>query len=189
MRRVPCPPASPGRRPARWAVGVLAAALAAMFGLLPASAVAMPMSDDAGMSPHPPAQVQADPNLERVLKGLMCRCGCNLTVYACEGTMTCDVAAKMRADAEEKLALEMGPSEVLEAFAADYGEQVLAAPTKKGFNLTAWVLPFVALGVGGLVVAYALRTWRSRRPEQDEEPPPADPRYVAAVEEELSREV
>jgi len=94
-----------------------------------------------------------------------------------------------RADAERMLASGMTADQVLAAFAADYGEHVLAAPTKEGFNLTAWVLPFVVLGVGGLVVAFALRSWRPRRPDQgEEELPRADPRYLAEVERELERE-
>ncbi len=139
---------------------------------------------------HEQGTTAADPELREVLTGLMCRCGCNLSVYDCEGTMTCDVAAAMRAEAEAMLQEEMSPPQVLSAFAADYGEQVLAAPTKSGFNLTAWVLPFVALGVGGAAVTLALRTWRPRRAARRaaEEAPQADPRYLAQVEEELRRE-
>ena len=40
--------------------------------------------------------------------------------------------------------------EVLQAMVAQYGERILAAPTKEGFNLTAWIIPFVMLVAGGL---------------------------------------
>ncbi len=179
------------RRSARQvAVTALAAAAMALAGAwLPVAAAASTVAAGPTMVPSPATHPQDDPEVEAVLKGLMCRCGCNLTVYACEATMTCEVAAKMRADAEALLADGKTVPQVLDAFAADYGEQVLAAPTKKGFNLTVWVLPFVAFGVGAAIIAVALRSWRPRDATQAEEMPEAAPRYVAAVEEELKREV
>lgn len=213
MRRGSPPPVS--RNPRRFAAALLAAlAGLALRALLPVSAAAatphsmhgerMTMhapsavlaqaapTPPASMVPHAPSEVRAGPALKRVLEGLMCRCGCNLTVYACEGTMTCEVSVKMRADAERLLARGMTPDEVLTAFATDYGEQVLAAPTKRGFNLTVWILPFVVLGAGGVIVAYALRNWRpgaaaSGAPD-DQAPPPVDPRYLADIERELDEE-
>lgn len=146
-------------------------------------------------SPSPPHMVMrpanvgdTTPEVNLILKGLVCRCGCNLTVAACEGTMTCDVAKKMRADVEKDVAAGMTRQEVFDSFASDYGEQVLAAPTKKGFNLTAWLMPFVALALGGALVGLALRSWRPARAASREEIPEADPKYVEAVEEELKRE-
>ncbi len=154
----------------------------------PALARATP-TPQVSMSPHPPTEVQAGPTLKRVLEQLLCQCGCNLTVYACEGTMTCEVAAGMRRQAERLLARGMTPDEVLAAFAADYGEDVLAAPTREGFNLTAWVLPFAVLAGGGLVVALALRSWRPRGGEPEEVPSAAiDPTLLEEVEREVRRE-
>lgn len=138
-----------------------------------------------------PAPPPRGSDLERVLKGLMCRCGCNLTVHACQGSMTCDVAEKMRADAETKLASGLTVPQVFDAFASDYGEQVLAAPTKSGFNLTAWIVPFVVLGAGAALVTAAVTAWR--RPHaaarEDEPVPAVDPTYLAAIEREVEREV
>ena len=36
---------------------------------------------------------------------------------------------------------------------------MLSAPTKKGFNLVAWVVPFAAVIVGGTALVFILRTW------------------------------
>lgn len=139
-----------------------------------------------GLPPPPPR----GSDLEKVLKGLMCRCGCNLTVHACQGSMTCDVAEKMRAEAETKLASGLSVPGVFDSFASDYGEQVLAAPTRTGFNLTVWILPFVALGVGAALVAAAVTAWRRPDVAHEQEPVPAvDPTYLAAIEREVEREV
>ena len=40
-----------------------------------------------------------------------------------------------------------------------YGETVLSAPTKNGFNLTAWVIPFGALMIGGVGLRRLLNGW------------------------------
>jgi cytochrome c-type biogenesis protein CcmH len=45
----------------------------------------------------------------------------------------------------------------------EYGETVLSAPTKFGFNLTAWVTPFVALIAGGFGVRKVLLAWVGKK--------------------------
>ena len=77
----------------------------------------------------------------------------------------------------------------MQSFVAEYGEVVLAAPTKKGFNLTAWVLPFVMLVVGGGVVRAVIRRWsrpEARMASGPDRPSTAeDAEYQARVEREL----
>ena len=53
----------------------------------------------------------------------------------------------------------------------EYGETVLSAPTKFGFNLTAWVMPFIALVAGGVGVRKVIYSWMGKKEEtviQDE---------------------
>ena len=49
--------------------------------------------------------------------------------------------------------------EILVRFRDKYGEKILSSPTTEGFNLTAWVLPFVVLGIGVVVVLGTVRRW------------------------------
>ncbi len=145
----------------------------------------------ASMSPLPQARnVEASPELRKVLDSILCQCGCGLTAYACEGTMLCSVSSAMRKDAERMLASGMTADQAIEAFAADYGEGILAAPPKSGFDLTAWVLPFVVLGAGGLLVGFSIRAWRPKATaagagEVEVQP---DPRYLERIEKELEQE-
>lgn len=125
--------------------------------------------------------------LPLVLRGLMCLCGCALTVAACEGAMVCDVARRMKEEALGLLSGGKTVAETLDAFAENYGERVLAAPTKRGFNLTAWVMPFVGLGSGLLVVVLALLKWRGEESAGDLEIPPIDPSDLALVDEAVER--
>ena len=55
--------------------------------------------------------------------------------------------------------------EIIDAFVGTYGERVLMAPRKSGFNLVAWLTPGLALVVGGFVVVFMLmRRWRGNAP-------------------------
>jgi cytochrome c-type biogenesis protein CcmH len=49
----------------------------------------------------------------------------------------------------------------------EYGETVLSAPSKFGFNLTAWMTPFVALIAGGFGVRKVLHSWVGKKSDSD----------------------
>jgi cytochrome c-type biogenesis protein CcmH len=77
-------------------------------------------------------------------------------------------------------------SEIKDVLVAEYGPAILAAPPKKGFNLLAWLLPFVALFGGGLVLGFLAWRWSHTR----EPGPPAaqlSPALERRVDEELAR--
>lgn len=175
----------------RLAVALVVLALVLLPLLLLRPAGAAPMHAVGGsMAPHAPTEISVSEGLKRVLQGLLCQCGCNLDAYQCQQTMTCNVSSDMWDQAAKLVDREgKSPEQALAFFATDYGEYVLAAPTKKGFNLTAWILPFVALTAGGLVLAFALRGWRAGAAETPETTEPSiDPRYLAQIERELREE-
>jgi cytochrome c-type biogenesis protein CcmH/NrfF len=201
MRSLGSSPSAP--RPRRVRGAALAVALGGLFlfALVPRAAAAgslhevrsMTMAtvgDSAEMVPHAPTEVRVSPELKRVLEGVLCQCGCNLDAYQCQQTMTCDVSTQMWEQAERMVDREgKTPEQALELFAADYGERVLAAPLKKGFNLTAWGLPFAALGIGALVLVFALRGWRPAAGEaREDRGPEIDARYLDRIERELREE-
>ncbi len=64
-----------------------------------------------------------------------------------------------------RIKLEEGQdSEAIKAyFVEQYGPQVLGEPPKKGFNLLAWILPFVALMAGAVFLFFRIR--RMVRPQ------------------------
>ncbi len=75
-----------------------------------------------------------------------------------------ELAKQMRAVVREKLAEGMTRGEVLQFFVDRYGESVLAAPPKEGFNLIAWVVPIVAVLLGVVAVALVVRAMRTSAP-------------------------
>jgi len=96
---------------------------------------------------------------------LHCQCGCNLDVFTCRTTdFACSVSPAMHADVMALVSGGYGAQEILAAFKSVYGERVLMAPGKSGFNLLGYTMPFVALGGGAILVAALLKRWKARAP-------------------------
>ena len=92
-----------------------------------------------------------------------CQCGCNLDVYTCRTTdFACSVSPAMHSDVMGLVDGGHGAQEILAAFKAVYGEKVLMAPVRSGFNLIGYTMPFVALGAGAIGIAALLRRWKLR---------------------------
>ncbi len=93
---------------------------------------------------------------------LMCRCGCNQVLLECNH-VGCTYSDGMRN--ELMAALQRGDSDdlVLQAFVQKYGPTVMAAPTTTGFNRVAWIMPFVALTGGLMLVVVIVKAWNTRR--------------------------
>jgi cytochrome c-type biogenesis protein CcmH len=69
---------------------------------------------------------------------------------------------------------------------AQYGEEILAAPPKHGFDLLAWVIPGVVL-LGGAIAAGALaRNWSQSRSDGLPEPAPPDEAMSRRIDAELA---
>ena len=83
-------------------------------------------------------------------------------------------------------------SEIKSQLVDEFGNGILAAPPKRGFNLLAWLLPLAGLLAAGVAVTLAARRWRSTR---DPAPPgpatngrgPIDPDLERRLDEELAR--
>ena len=96
---------------------------------------------------------------------LHCQCGCNLDVYTCRTTdFACSVSPAMHSDVMGLVAGGHSAQEILAAFKSVYGEKVLMAPVRSGFNLLGYTMPFIALGAGAIAVAALMRRWKSRTP-------------------------
>ncbi len=89
-----------------------------------------------------------------ITRGFTCTCGCNMLVSACEGSMECTPAKEITDQVTQMIDTGQSKEDIIQYFVSTKGESILAAPTKKGFNLTAWILPFLAiiLGAGGIYI-------------------------------------
>lgn len=98
-----------------------------------------------------------------------------------------EMAAQMRGIVRERLEAGETPEQVREYFVARYGEWILLAPRRSGFNLLVWGFPLAALGVGFTVVALLLRRWTRRR-RVAVAPPAVDPAMRERIRRELEAE-
>lgn len=74
-----------------------------------------------------------------------------------------ETANQMRQIIRERLAAGQTPEQIKAYFVDKYGLWILLAPPRQGWSLLVWVVPFVGL-LGGLVLVAVLVTRWSRRP-------------------------
>src|SRR6266481_6576486 len=92
---------------------------------------------------------------------MMCACGCGQILLECNH-VGCTYSDKMRNQLLASIDRGNNDDLVLQGFVQEYGPTVIAAPTATGFNRVAWIMPFVALGMGITFVIYVVRSWRNR---------------------------
>lgn len=139
---------------------------------------------------QPPASPSANDTLpavtleqvNKIASQLMAPCCWSSTVDAHQSPAAEEVKAQIRA------ALQRGDTEqqILDSFVAAYGERVLAKPKAVGFNLMAWILPAIAILLGGIAAWKFLR--RSSQPPtkaKPAKPAPSDDPYAQRLEREL----
>jgi cytochrome c-type biogenesis protein CcmH len=92
---------------------------------------------------------------------MMCICGCNQILLECNH-VGCPDSDGMRN--ELMAAVERGDSDSLveQSFVQKYGPTVLAAPTTKGFDRAAYIIPFAALIFGFGLIVLLIRAWKNR---------------------------
>ncbi|MHB8172298.1 MAG: cytochrome c-type biogenesis protein [Thermincolia bacterium] len=128
----------------------------ALLGLL----LTLLMSFAAG----PVSAAEVDEKLQKEIEAmLVCMDDCGMIVAVCDNS----TAEYMRGILKEKLAQGMNKEQVLKEFVKIYGTKVLAAPPKEGFNITAWVTPFVAILAGALIIYFTLDKWVFNKEDEE----------------------
>ena len=92
---------------------------------------------------------------------MMCVCGCNQILLECNH-VGCPASDGMRNELMASLNRGDSDSLVEQAFVQKYGPTVLAAPTTKGFDRAAYIIPFAALILGLGLVVLVIRAWKNR---------------------------
>ena len=111
------------------------------------------------------------PTTQEVEEALTCQCGCGLTVHSCNH-LQCGFAVPAKQTIAEQVSQGVGKEEVVATFVARYGEKVLSAPTTSGFNLAAWLTPFLAVLGGGVLIGVTSLRWTRHRPHNELEKSP-----------------
>jgi cytochrome c-type biogenesis protein CcmH len=99
-------------------------------------------------------------------------------------------ADRERAFIRREIAQGKTKDQIISDLVAQYGTTVLAEPPKSGFDLTAWLIPGIAILIAAIVIALGLRRWRraGRSREDDAEPEkPLDPAERERLDSDLAR--
>ena len=125
-----------------------------------------PMDQTASRSVRLPPKPAARPSMndderDALEHRVRCQCGCTLDVFTCRTTdFSCQVSPAMHRDIMALVQGGYSAQEILDAFVNVYGDRVLMAPPKVGFNILGYVLPSIALAVGAAVLVVLIRRWK-----------------------------
>jgi cytochrome c-type biogenesis protein CcmH len=103
----------------------------------------------------------ADARFKDLGHRMMCACGCGQILLECNH-VGCTYSDKMRNQLMASIDKGNNDDLVLQGFVQEYGPTVVAAPTATGFNRIAWIMPFLALGMGITFLIYVVRSWKNR---------------------------
>ena len=93
-------------------------------------------------------------DLKKLLKSVYCYCGCSReTIEVC----ICGVAQEIEKDFKQKLTLEKTVDQIKSEYLAQYGSQFDAIMKAEGFNLVAYIVPFVLLAIFGGISVVVLK--------------------------------
>jgi cytochrome c-type biogenesis protein CcmH len=92
---------------------------------------------------------------------MMCICECNQILLECNH-VGCPASDGMRNELMASLTRGDSDSLIEQGFVQKYGPTVLAAPTTKGFDSAAYVMPFAALILGFGLIGLVIRAWKNR---------------------------
>ncbi|MEA2641150.1 MAG: cytochrome c-type biosis protein CcmH [Chloroflexota bacterium] len=108
----------------------------------------------------------------------------------CQGLSVADspseLATQMRGVIREKVAAGDSHDEIIQYFVDRYGENILEAPPRNGFTITAWVTPYLALLATLGFLIWKVRQ-RGRGPAEAEAADPVEDRYLAEVDRAFER--
>ena len=132
----------------------LVAAVAFALGAAAHSAAQSPAAQPAT------AATAGDAQLEARTRELAAELRCPV----CQGISIQDspaeLAKDMRAVVREQLRAGQTPEQVKAYFVGRYGEWILLRPKAQGFNWVVYLLPLLALAIGGAALGLVVRRWR-----------------------------
>jgi len=92
---------------------------------------------------------------------VMCMCPDNCGKVL--GNCSCKYSDGYRIGLLDQIKAGMNKDEILDSWIDKYGEKGLSIPTKEGFNITAWVMPFFALFSALGFMFFIVRKWKVAR--------------------------
>lgn len=125
--------------------------------------------------------------IDKLSHRVMCQCGCSQILGECDHA-GCPDRDKELSQLTSDISSGLNDKQILDAFVAEYGMVVLAAPPKEGFNLVAWIAPFAVFLAALLGTILLLRQWSVGRRAQAVQIPAANTPQMDALREKIRRE-
>jgi cytochrome c-type biogenesis protein CcmH len=101
--------------------------------------------------------------VEKLGHKVICMCGCNQVLLECNH-YGCPYLTPEQQELAAAVAKGDTDGGILRAFVEKYGPTVLAAPTTRGFDQLAWIMPYLVLALGVVGVVLVVRNWHKRAP-------------------------
>ncbi|CAN5513128.1 hypothetical protein BH10ACT11_BH10ACT11_14200 [soil metagenome] len=122
--------------------------------------------DQIGIS-LPDAKVKPKASLPDIEDEVMCTACGTLLALATESP----VANRERDLIRDLIAQGMTKDQIKDRLVVEFGPNVLATPSTDGFDLTAWIVPGLAVVVAAIAIFVGLRRWRRETEERDDGTP------------------
>ena len=104
-----------------------------------------------------------DPNVRRVGERLACLCGgCKNSVGSCP-MLGCHYATPKREQIKKSLEEGKNDQQIVDAMVKEQGLQALVTPPAEGFNVLAWLMPFIMIGAGLLGIWFFIKRMSAKR--------------------------
>lgn len=103
-----------------------------------------------------------------IQREMICLCGCKSILKDCPH-VNCDYAIPAKKKIREMLIEGKTRDQILAEFVRERGEQALAAPTKEGFNILGYILPFIAILAAGYGVSIIAMRWAGGKAAREPE--------------------
>ncbi|MDP6126013.1 MAG: cytochrome c-type biogenesis protein CcmH [Candidatus Latescibacteria bacterium] len=111
------------------------------------------------MSAKMPSAMQ----IRAVTTQIICLCGCNLMFADCPHNV-CSFRDQQKPRIAKMLSQGLKPDVIIAKYVAEYGERILASPNTEGFNLVAWIVPFLGAAIGAFGLGVMVKKWTKRQP-------------------------
>lgn len=138
------------------------------------------------------------PTLDQRVYNVAAQLKCPVCQNESVADSSASIAQQMRQVIRQDLQKGMTEQQILQYFAAHYGNTILLTPPQQGFNLLAWLMPAAIFLLGLGLVSYVIRDWRMQGrlqlatpDEQTSDETLADPElaaYRAQLEQELAED-
>jgi cytochrome c-type biogenesis protein CcmH len=133
------------------------------------------------------AQVSSEyvtPDIRRVGMKLACLCGsCKNSVGDCP-MLACHYSNPAREKIQKGQAAGKSDQAIIDEFVKEEGLRALVVPPAEGFNLLAWVMPFVMIAFG-----LAAIWWFVRRMSKPQPAPELDPRVLERYQDSIEKDL